>query len=255
MGTQTLAVDTKPLETGLARIQREAQAIIVKDAETCLAAKTMQRDVRAYIKDVNAKLSPFVDAAKANLAKAKDELNRWVDPAEAIDGALAQKVKDYERKEREAAEAETRRINEERRVAAAKEAEEKRKAAEAQAEEDRKKRQKEIEEARKAGEVGKREADRLKKEAEEAEARAKKQADEDAAKAAANVVEVKVQPSIPTVAGVPSRRNWRWKLIDESKIPDRFWIVNEQYIGSEVRRIKDKGKAESEIPGIECWQE
>jgi chromosome segregation ATPase len=250
-----LAVDVKKFETGLTRLQSEATSIVVKDAETCLVAKTMQRDVRTYIKDVKSKLSPFVEAAKTNYQKTKDELDRWVDPATRIDETLAAKVKDYEGQEREAAEAEQRRINEERRRVAAEQAEAERKEREQKAEEERKAREKEAEAARKSGEIGKREAERIKKEAAEAEQRANEQATRDAEEKAKNVVEVKVQPNIPAVAGVPSRRNWRYKIVDESKIPDRFWKLDEQYIGAEVRRIKDKQKAEAEIPGIECYQE
>lgn len=254
MATNTaLAVDRKNFQNGLARLQSEATSIVVKDAETCLVAKTMQRDVRTYIKDVEAKLSPFVEAAKTNLAKAKDELNRWVDPAKTIDETLAGKVKDYERREREAAEAEQRRINEERRRIAAEQAEAERKERERLAEEERKKREKEIEAARKAGEIGKREAERIKKEAMQAEEDAKNQAAKEAEEKAQNVQEVKVQANIPTVAGVPSRRNWRYEIVDRDKIPDRFWVVDEKYLASEVRRLKDKTTAE--IPGIRVYQE
>lgn len=228
-----LGVDTKTFETGLARLQSEATSMVVKDAETCLAAKTMQRDVRSYVKDVEAKLSPFVEAAKTNLARARDELNRWVGPAAAIDQTLAAKVKDYERREREAAEAEQRRINEENR-----------RIAQEKADAERKEREKEIEKQRKAGEIGKREAAKLKEEAAS-----------EAKEAATNVQEVKVLPNIPTVAGVPSRRNWRFRIVDENKIPDRFWKLDEQYISAEVRRIKDKQKSEAEIPGIEAFLE
>jgi len=255
MSTAIELVDTKSFQTGLSRLQSEATSIVVKDAESCLDAKTRQRDVRAYIKDVESKLSPFVEAAKANLATARDELNRWVDPAKAIDATLAAKVKDYERREEEAAEVEELRINEENRRIAAEKAEADRKERERLAEEERKRRAKEIEAERKAGEIGKREAERLKREAEAIAEEEKKNAAAAAVEAAKNVAEVKVMPNIPTVAGVPSRRNWRFKVVDANKIPDRFWVIDEQYIGSEVRRIKDKVRAETEIPGIEVSRE
>jgi len=67
--------------------------------------------------------------------------------------------------------------------------------------------------------------------------------------------QVTVMPAIPTVAGVPSRRNWKFKVVNPNKVPRFYWRIDEQAIGEEVRKIKDKAKAESQIPGIEVWSE
>lgn len=261
--------DTHHFETGLAKFKREADALVVGTSESCLVAKTMQRDIRAYIKDVTAKCSPFVEAAKANLQKARDELNRWTEPAQQIDTALGCKVKDFERKEREAAEAEQRRINEERRQAAAKEAEEKRKADELRAEEERKQREKEIAAQQKAGEMGKREAERQRKEAEEAERRKREQAAAEAQAAVVNVPEVKVQPNIPKVAGVPSRQTFHGTILDVGALLDafssavgerrfylrRFIMADNAEINREAKKIKDSRKLEELIPGSKGWED
>ena len=229
MSTQIVPVEG--LQAGLTELRQKAESIVVSDSGSCLAAKTAQRDVRAYMKDVHLKLDPFVESAKRNYQAARDELNKWIEPAETIDGALARKVKDYETQERMRAEAEERRINEERRKKAADDAEA-----------ERKRREKEIEAQRKAGEVGKREADRLKKEA-EAEAKAQ----------AAAVVDVKVQANIPSVQGVPSRVNWKFRIVDANKIPKAYLIPDEQKIGQTVRLLKDKARTEAVIPGIEVY--
>lgn len=237
----------KEVEQGLVSLRERAQAIVVRDADSCREAKIMQRDIRDYMKDVHRKLDPFVDAAKKNLQVARDELNRWIEPAEAMDTAVAQKVKDFERKEREAAEAEQRRINEERRAEAARLAEIERKERERIAAEERKAKEKELEAARKAGEINKREAERMKKEAAAAEERERILAAEQARIAAANVQEAKVAPNIPTVAGVPSRRNYRAYVIDANKVPDRFWIIDVQALNAEARKAKQVGEI---IPGV-----
>ena len=250
--TRMIVVDTQQIEAGLAALKSVSESIIVKDAPTCLAAKTAQRDVRNYLKDVHLKLDPFVESAKRNLQSAKDELNKWLSPAEAIDGALAQKVKDFERREREAAEAETRRINEERRTEAARAAEVQRKEQERIAAEQRKAREKELEEARKAGEINKREMEKAKKLEAEIEARAKAQAAKDAEIAAANVQTVTVAPSIPTVAGVPSRRNYKARVIDANKVPDQFWVIDELALNAEARKAKKIGEI---IPGVEFYED
>ena len=229
MSTQIVLVEG--LQAGLTELRQKAESIVVSDSGSCLAAKTAQRDVRAYMKDVHLKLDPFVESAKRNYQAARDELNKWIEPAETIDGALARKVKDYETQERMRAEAEERRINEERRKKAADDAEA-----------ERKRREKEIEAQRKAGEVGKREAERMKKEA-EAEAKAQ----------AAAVVDVKVQANIPSVQGVPSRVNWKFRIVDANKIPKAYLIPDEQKIGQTVRLLKDKARTEAVIPGIEVY--
>ena len=120
-------VPVEGLQAGLTELRQKSESIVVSDSGSCLAAKTAQRDVRAYMKDVHLKLDPFVESAKRNYQAARDELNKWIEPAETIDGALARKVKDYETQERMRAEAEERRINEERRKKAADDAEAERK--------------------------------------------------------------------------------------------------------------------------------
>jgi hypothetical protein len=250
--TGMVRIDIQPLEAGLIALKQTAETIVVKDAPTCLAAKTAQRDVRNYMKDVHQKIDPFVESAKRNLQVARDELNKWLIPAETIDAALAFKVKDFERREREAAEAETRRINEERRIEAARLAEIDRKAREAEADRQRKIREKELEEQRKAGELSKRELEKAKKlEAEIAE-REKERARQDEIIAAANVVEVKVEPNIPKVAGVPSRTNYKFRIIDASRIPRQYLMPNDVKIGADVREWKKEGEV---IPGIEAYRE
>lgn len=246
-----ITIDLQPIETGLATLKRTSEVIVVTDAPTCLAAKVAQRDVRNYMKDVKLKLDPFVESAKRGYQEAKEERDKYLVPAQAIDEALAQKVKDYERIEREKAEAEQRRINEERRIEAAHVAEIERKERDRIAAEQRKAQEKELEAARKAGEVSKREAERLKKELAEAQAREKVRAAADEKLAAANFQEVKVAPAIPTVAGVPSRRTYRARVTDPSRVPDQYWMIDEQAINAEARRVKKVGEI---IPGVEFYE-
>lgn len=250
MATPLIAV--QEVEQGLAVLRKRSESIVVRDADSCREAKIMQRDIRDYMKDVHRKLDPFVDSAKKNLQEARDEMARWIDPAATIDGAVAQKVKDYERREREATEAEQNRINEERRIEVARLAEVDRKERDRVAAEQRRIRERELEAARKAGEIGKREADRLKKEAADAELRERVRA-EDAAKLVVSTMQtVTVEPSIPTVAGVPSRRNYKARVIDPHRVPKRFWIIDEQALGIEARKTKKVGEI---IPGVLFYED
>lgn len=250
MNSALAPINTQEIEAALAGLRETSLTIVVKDAPTCLLAKTAQRDVRNYKKDVHLKLDPFVNSAKRNLADAQDEINKWLKPAQEIDEALALKVKDYETQEQARADAETARINEERRIEAAQKAEADRLERNRIAAEERKAKEKELAQQVEAGEIGKREANRLTKEALEAEAREQGRAANDAVIAASNVVEVVVEAAIPKVAGVPSRRNWKFRITDESRIPRSHMEPNLVKIGADVREIKKAGEV---ISGIEAY--
>lgn len=250
MATTIARPDTKNLEKEQIVLREQYNGIVVKNAETCLAAKTLMRDIRLAMKMRHAVLDPFVALAKDAYDKAKEERAKFIDPLQTMDDSLGIQVKDFERREREAAAREEARINEERRRVAAIEAERVRKESEAAAKLERERQEKLIADLRKEGELNKREAEKAKKEAAEREARAKAAAAEQA-KADAVVEDVKVQPNIQTVAGVPSRVNWRFRVTDRRLVPERFWIIDEQAIGAEVRRLKDK----TQIEGIEVFAE
>lgn len=256
MSTAITKPDVKQFETRLAKLKAEAAAIVVKDAASCLVAKTAQRDLRNEMKAIHLVLDPFVNSAKMHLQEAKDELNKHIEPREAIDDALTAKVKTYEREEREKAQREQDRINAENARIAREKAEADRIQREKDAKEKREARVKEIDAALKAGDIGKREHARMLREAGAFEEAANAQAaiDAEAAKNAPPPA-VTVKPNIPTVSGVPSRVNWRFRIVDSSKIAQEYWMVDEQKIGAEVRRIKDKAKAEGQIGGIEVYQD
>ena len=250
MSTTVIRVDNKQFESKQAELSRLAASIVVKDASTCLEAKTAQRQIRDELKLRHAVLDPFVSNAKSAWDQAKDERSKWIDPLDKLDDLLAQKVKGYEREEREAATREQDRINKENARIAQEKADQERRDREAAATHQREARVKEIKALLKAGEIGKREAAKLLKEAgafEEA-AKAAAAADAEAAKSAPPPA-VTVKPNIPTVAGVPSRVNWRYRIINENLVPDEYWMLNEQKIGADVRRDKEK----TSIPGVEAY--
>lgn len=269
MATSITKVDTKQFEIGLARLKAEADFLVVKDAESCLKAKTGQRNVRDQMKAIHLVLDPFVNSAKLHLQEARDELSKYIGPCEAIDEALAQKVKDYERLERERAAAEERRINEERRRQAAIEAEAQRKRDEQAAAERRKEEMARISEAQKAGELKKRAADLMRKEAEERASQERLQAKLDAEAAKNSVQDVKVQAAIPTVAGVPSRRNYRAEVTDQGRFIKEcakrimagddslagFLMINGSAVGAEAREMKDSKAFMAKYPFCRAWED
>jgi len=217
----------------LPELRVKAKDILIKDASTYAEAGQMLARVREFKKVPDFKLGQFLSRARRVVDWLRTEQNKHVNAAEEIDGVLKGKMAEYKRKETAAAFEEQRRLNEERQKAEAKRIDEERKA-----------RDKEIADAVKRGEVKKREAEKLRKEA-----------DAEAETAKANVPEVKVKPSVPSVSGVRMTTNWKFKVVNDSLIPLRFRMPDEVAIGTEVRRIKDKKKAEEQIPGIEVWSE
>jgi hypothetical protein len=247
--------ETKGLEVGLEALRKRANEIVVKDSDSYKENAQFLVEVRNFQKRVGFVTDPYIAFAKEALDKAKDEKNKYIQPAKEIEEIVSAKGEAWVKAEREAAAAEERRINEERRRAAEAKAAEERKAAEALAEAERKEREKAAEAARKAGEIGKREAERIKKEAWAAEEKAKEEAVRAQAEAAKVDTSVKVQPSIPKVSGVRRRINYCFEVIDKTKLPENFKMADEKAIGEVVRSSKNPRLSETLIPGIRCWME
>jgi hypothetical protein len=244
-----IKLENKKFEARNAELRRMVDSIVVRDAETCALAKRGQKDLRDEMKARKLVLDPFVFQAKTAYEAARDERDRWIKPLQDDDDALAVKVRSWEREERERAEQEQRREQEKIRLETERKAREERMRLEAIAEEERKARQKEIEAARKAGELKAAVARALQKKAEAEALLLKAQAKQEEKIAAANVPVVEVKANIPVQSGVPSRINWRYRIVNASLIPDEYWTLDEQKIGAEVRRLKEK----TDIPGLEAY--
>jgi hypothetical protein len=265
------------LQKKLQVLKDRADSLVVRDQEGCIVAKNLKLDIQAYAKAVKFETGPEIEIAKERLRALQSQEKMLLAPAESMLETADNKRKSWEEEERRKAAEEQRRINEENRIAAQKKADEERTERERIAMEERKQREEEAkrvaaeaaheaERARKAGEIGKREAERQKKEAAEqmerdrkaaaeAEAREKARAAQDAKEMLYNMPQVSVKPNIPTVQGVASRQNWKFKIADETKVPRIWCMPNEVAIGRFVRDAKSKEKAEAAIPGIEVWSE
>ncbi len=243
------------IQQKFAALKDRALALVVTDQAGYLDATEIVKAARTYKKEVGFELDHGIQSARDHLTLLQDQKKRHCAPADEIEQIASQKAETWKGEERRKAAAEEARINEQRRIEAQRKADEERRQAEAEAEADRKRREKEIEEQRKAGELNKREADRLKKQA-EADAESQKElAAKQAEETAANVKTVTVQPSVPKVAGIRARVNWKFKIVDATKIPRGYLVPDEVAIGATVRALKDKAKAEAAIPGIEVFSE
>jgi hypothetical protein len=256
VSTQSVTlVETKAIESKLAILKRNAEAIQVADGETYAIACMIAVDVRAEIKAIGFALDPGIESARRHLDELRNQKKAFLDRLTPIIDIATRKAEFWKSEERKKAQAEEDRINAERRKAAAEEAERERKAAEAKAEADRKERERMFREAQKAGEIGKREAERLKKAALAQEAIDKENARQAAIAAAANVQEVKVQPAVPKVAGIKARVNYKFQVVNPGQVGAGFLCPDEVAIGAKVRSDKDPEKSMKEIGGIRVWVE
>lgn len=56
-------------------------------------------------------------------------------------------------------------------------------------------------------------------------------------------------PVVPKVDGLSSRKNWKFKITDATKLPREYLMPDEKAIGAVVRALKDKTK----IEGVEVY--
>jgi hypothetical protein len=238
------------------QLKAQAEAItVVNSGEQYAQAGQILTQLRGLKKSGANRMTPFLDITKRVTDFLRNKRSVLESKVEAVDGPLSRKMEDYKRREREAAAAEQRRINEERERLAREEAERKRKEEEERAAAERKAQEKQIEDARKAGELNKREAEAAKREAERQEQLRKEEARKAAERAAANVQPVQVAPAVPKVSGLRGRVVWKFKIVDETQIPRSFLTPDEVKIGQMVRITKNKNIAEANCPGIEVWDE
>lgn len=251
--TTAIQPQVQALEGKLAVLRSRAEGIVVRDPDSYRDCCEGKAEAQKYIKDAGFELDPGIAKAKETYDHLRNQKAKFVDPAQAIVKIFAQKAEDYRTEEKRLAAIEANRLQEEERIKTERKAAEERRAAEAQAEADRKKRQAEIDAARASGELKAREAERLRKQAEADAAAAKDAAAKQEALSAAAVPVVKVEASIPKVAGSKNQTYWEHRILDETKIPRAYLMPDESKIRKMVRDTADKATAEAACPGIEVW--
>lgn len=53
------------------------------------------------------------------------------------------------------------------------------------------------------------------------------------------------------VGSTQGRKVWKFKIVDPTKVPNQWWVIDERAIGDFVKRMK----ADTKIPGVEVYQE
>jgi hypothetical protein len=256
--------DKKKVETKLAILKKMVQEIEVTDQHGYETVCKLVLDGRDEIKAIGFVYDPIIASARAHLDDVRNQKAQWVNQIQPLVDAAAKKGSDWKADERKKAQDEQDRINREAQEKADAEAKEVFANASKEANDYQKRKLQEVERLLKAKQITKAEAvrrrDAIMAEVEERkqEAATEAQAVREAPKAAP----VTVQPNVPKVAGIRGRVNWKWKMVDIEKVQrhniypnDISDVANFPRITAEVRRIKDKAKAEAAIPGIEVWSE
>jgi len=253
MGTTQLVKpeeSLQELQQRLGELKAKAEMSVV-DQKTFISSAAVKLDLEAYIRAVNDHFEPELAPAEETVKRVKLAIAGLVTQPKQWLADLVARRKAYAEEERRAAEREQQRIRAEAEAKARQKAEEERREADRIAKEQREAREKELEAQRKAGEINKREQERMAKQAREDEEKARQLAAKQAEETAKAVPEVKVKPSLPTVAGTRNVRAWRYRVTNLDLVPDEFWVLDEQKLAAHVRREKSN----TAIPGIEVYSE
>jgi hypothetical protein len=247
---------TEEIEKRVATNLQKAQEMkIVTAAEYTFACEFL-KGMRTLREEIKNDFAPQIEAAKKTLKITQERWKRHDSPLAEADELICDKISAYdERKERQRREEEERlnRIaREEARRKQEAEAARIRKEAAEKAERDRIVAEERAAKLRAEGEQ--RAAAEALRRAEERATEEKRRAAEQAKKVAAKSVEVEhvtVESRTPQVEGVSHRDYWKFRIVDESKIPDKYWKLDTVKIGEDIRTAKRVDA----IPGVEGYVE
>jgi hypothetical protein len=244
------------LNARFGELKARAEGHKITDQASYIQAGNLKVDIKSYLEAVENHFSPIITPLKEALDRAKNDKKTLAGPGEMLLDSIVSRMKFFAEQERIKTEQEQRRINEENQRKQREESAKERAVHESTVKSQFDTRRNVIRGMLRRKEISKSTADALLR---DADAREKdvldliaKEADE---KANQPAPEIKVLPNIPAVAGTSARRNWKFRIVDPSKIPARYLMPDEISIGQMVRNTKDKKKAEAECAGIEVWSE
>jgi hypothetical protein len=190
-------------------IPEQALALQVVDNETYEQAGEMAKDTKRLLEEINKLLDPIISSANKTHKEAVARKKGLTEPLKEVDEIIRSRMTAYTQDQDNKRKAEEERLRAEAKKLAEEEA--------------------------------------LRK-AERAIAQGASQEE------AAAMIEVKAAPVVlqdntPKVKGISSRKNWKFRIVDEDKIPRKYMIPNKEMIGQTVRAEKDR----TDIPGIEAY--
>lgn len=107
------------------------------------------------------------------------------------------------------------------------------------------------EEARKADEKARKDREKLEKQAADAEAAGRTERADALRDRAVSIVAAVPITEAPRVSGISTRKIYKFRIVDASKVPDQYKVIDEKRIGAVVRALK----TDANIPGVEVYEE
>lgn len=107
------------------------------------------------------------------------------------------------------------------------------------------------EEQRKVDEAARKERERLEARARKAEEKGQADKAEQLSQQAETVTPALVPSETPKAQGISTRKVWKFRVVDASKVPDKYKVIDEKKIAGVVRSLG----ADAEIPGVEVYPE
>lgn len=108
-----------------------------------------------------------------------------------------------------------------------------------------------LEEQRKADEAARKEQEKLRQQAARAAESGKIEKAEVLQQRAASVVAPVIQREPPKVAGITTRKAWKFEVTDPAQVPREYLTVDE----SKIRKVVAALGAQTNIPGVRVWSE
>jgi hypothetical protein len=211
------ALQTKQLENKAIISAEKAKALVVKTSEQYLEATEFLKGIVVLTKEITNTFKPMKEAAHRAHQEVVKQETKLLAPLKEADMILRRLMQGFNTEQERARTAEQQRL----------EAIEKQRRDEAA-----------VQEAQRLQEAGRNEQ--------------AQQVIEQAVEAPAAVVILDKQEFVPKVQGVSTRKGkWKGRVIDESKVPDQFWVLDQKIIDRYADTFKGMAKAE----GIEFYQE
>lgn len=231
-----------------------AKSLTIKDEVDYASAGERLKTIKGMRKRISEFFTPVkrqADAMKRTILNMESEL---ADPAESAETICKTKMLEFVRMQERAAEIERQRLQ----AIADEQARVQREAAEAEENRQRQLAEAAAERAANYREDAENTDDdderrRLLKKAEKAETKAEiaaETADLNADRAQAIAApEVVAAVRVPTVAGIATKKVWKFRVTDASLVPDDYKIIDEKKLGALARAMKGTVK----VPGVEFY--
>jgi hypothetical protein len=257
------AVTFLEVDSVLAEIKAQAEAVEITSPESYLAVGTIAAKLTALAKVVHTNLDPDIAKLREELANLMNARTLKIFPIEYLNATLTEKLKAYAREEKRLKDEEEQRINDALAAKHKQDAEENLVKRERAADEERRTAVAGIRKRQRSGELTRNEAEKLVRKARWlcglAKAFAAGAAEEEAC---APPPTATVKANLPAVAGRRFGSVLKWRMKNIHRVPRDFLYPldindcsNFPLITRFVKDSKSKTYAEKSIPGIEVYED